>query len=91
MELSISRPDILRRAVETWGREAQLMCAAEECAELIGAICKHVNRDKPDTDIIGEAADVFIMLSQIALMTDAAAIQYQIDSKLQRLASRLEA
>ena len=87
--LEITKPEVLQKALDTWGNEAQYYMAVEECAELIQAICKHINRGTDTENLIEEAADVFIMLSQVAMMTGEAAIQKVIDQKLAKLEKRL--
>ena len=87
--LEIKRSEVLKRAIEAYGHKAQYLCAAEECAELIQAICKHVNRGASQKDVIEEAADVFIMLSQVVEMSGEQAVQRVVDEKLARLEERL--
>ena len=87
--LEITKPEVLQRAIDTWGEEAQYYMTVEECAELIQAICKHMNRGADTENLVEEAADVFIMLSQVVAMTDEAAIQRVVDQKLAKLEKRL--
>lgn len=59
---------IYTRAICAWGRDRQLLQATEECAELIKAISKYLNRGGPLENIIEEAVDVGIMLEQLKAM-----------------------
>lgn len=69
---------IYEDAVETWGREAQLMKAAEELSELAAAInrllfCEasgYRSREEVMAELQGEWADAEIMLNQLHVMLD---------------------
>lgn len=57
---------VLRRALATWGEQAQMMMVVEEMSELTKEILKNVCRHKDNLDaIIEETADVEIMLAQL--------------------------
>jgi len=59
---------LIRAALEQWGIEAQIGKTVEECAELIVALQKYVNRSpQPGTvdGILDEIADVEMMLAQM--------------------------
>ncbi len=92
MSYTAFRGHLLRRAVEVWGSEPQWRQIQEECAELIVAI-NHFRRGREGArqSLIGEIADVEIMLQQARLMLgDDAAIDAMIEIKLNRLSARLE-
>lgn len=65
-------------AIETWGREAQLMKAAEELSELAAAInrllcCEksgYRSREEVMQELQGEWCDVEIMLNQLHVMIE---------------------
>lgn len=69
---------IYEDAVETWGREAQLMKAAEELSELAAAInrllCCEKSGYRSHEDVLAELmeewADVEIMLNQLHVMIE---------------------
>lgn len=69
---------IYEDAVETWGREAQLMKAAEELSELAAAInrllcCEasgYRSREDVLAELMEECADVEIMLNQLHVMIE---------------------
>ena len=57
---------VLKRALHTWGEQAQMMMVVEEMSELMNEILKNVNRGKDNlAEIIEETADVEIMLEQL--------------------------
>ncbi len=57
---------VLKRALETWGEQPQMMMVVEEMSELMKEILKNVCRHKDNIDqIIEETADVEIMLEQL--------------------------
>lgn len=57
---------VLKRALHTWGEQAQMMMVIEEMSELMKEILKNVNRGKDNlAEIIEETADVEIMLEQL--------------------------
>lgn len=57
---------VLKRALDTWGEEAQMLMVVEEMSELMKEVLKNINRKKNNLDqIIEETADVEIMLEQL--------------------------
>ncbi len=57
---------VLKRALETWGEQAQMLMVVEEMSELMKEILKNINRKKDNiAEIIEETADVEIMLEQL--------------------------
>lgn len=57
---------VLKRALQTWGEQPQMMMVVEEMSELMKEILKNVNRKKDNVaEIIEETADVEIMLEQL--------------------------
>ena len=72
------------------GAASQVGMAVEECAELIVALQKYVNRTpKPDTidNVLSEIADVELMLAQmrVVLNIDDETLRKRIEEKLERL------
>ena len=58
--------NVLKRALKTWGKEAQMLMVIEEMSELTKEILKNINRKKDNlSEIIEETADVEIMLAQL--------------------------
>lgn len=65
-----SQIELMQNALDKWGLNAQVGQAVEECAELIVALQKHVNRSvKSGTveSILDEMADVQMMIAQMRL------------------------
>lgn len=57
---------VLKRALDTWGEQPQMLMVVEEMAELTKEILKNVSRKKDNiSEIIEETADVEIMLEQL--------------------------
>lgn len=95
------RPEVLERAVSTWGKEAQVDMAIEEMSELTKALLKerwaaHYTgtqaTEKARQGIFEEKADVIIMLMQLLVIFGGRdTVQKALDEKMKRLAGRLEA
>ena len=87
---------ILRKAIDTYGTEAQMMQCIEEMAELIQAINKYfrANTDeemaKAYISVIEEISDVQIMLEQMRIVFGDKSVDKQITAKLGRLEKRLK-
>lgn len=83
---SESRDEVLQRAIDTYGREAQRDMMVEEMSELTKALMK-LRRGGPVADVIEEMADVQIMLDQMKIIFgDTAEAEA---AKVARLAERL--
>ena len=86
---------ILRKAIDTYGTEAQMMQCIEEMAELIQAINKYFRANtneevaKAYISVIEEISDVQIMLEQMRIVFGDKAVDEQITAKLGRLEKRL--
>ena len=81
---------IMLTALDQWGLNAQVGQAVEECAELIVALQKHINRTpRSDTidNILDEIADVEMMLAQMRLVLkiDDDTLRERIESKFEKL------
>lgn len=85
----MNEKELYQRALDHFGAHSQLAMAQEECAELIAAI-SHLRRRNSVEELMGEIADVEIMLGQLRIMFGNAAIDAIKKQKLQRLAQRLE-
>ena len=87
---------ILRKAIDTYGTEAQMMQCIEKMAELIQAINKYfrANTDeemaKAYVSVIEEISDVQIMLEQMRIVFGDKSVDEQITAKLGRLEKRLK-
>lgn len=61
--------EILRKAVEKYGKNAQVIQAIEEMSELTKELIKNINRGKEnEKEIILEIADVQIMIFQLIMI-----------------------
>lgn len=93
-------PEILRGAIEEWGKQPQVDMAIEEMSELTKALLKErraLHRDDPEAwkeavaNISEETADVIIMLMQLLeIFENRDDVQRAIDYKVDRLADRLQ-
>lgn len=83
---------LLHKAVQKWGKEAQLLMVLEEMSELQKEILKNINRNKDNIqEIIEETADVEIMLEQLKYIYHIhKAVEEKIPLKLQKVKHRLE-
>lgn len=83
---------ICRDALETWGGNAQILMLLEEMAELQVEVVKNINREENNIkEIIGETADVYIMLEQLKMKYNIEKeVEEMIDYKVQRVKNRLE-
>lgn len=57
----MNNEQLYKKALETYGFEAQSRMVNEECAELINALCKYKRGRANEYDVITEIADVMIM------------------------------
>jgi len=81
---------IMQTCLDQWGINAQVGQTVEECAELIVALQKYVNRTRQPgmvENILDEIADVEMMLAQMRLVLgiDDDALRKRIEFKFERL------
>ena len=88
-EYYMNNEQLCKRALETYGFEAQSRMVDEECAELINALCKYKRGRANGYDVITEIADVMIMCEQMAIHFGKEAVEKEIETKLSRLEERL--
>lgn len=87
---------IITRAIDTYGYDAQLKMAIEEMSELTKAICKlwrcgtEEEFERLLEDVAEEAADVTIMVLQVASMAGSEKVDRIMNEKLERLEARLD-
>jgi NTP pyrophosphatase (non-canonical NTP hydrolase) len=80
---------VLKAAIKTWGEEAQLELAQEECAELIVAI-NHFKRGRVDAyKVAEEIADVYLMCQELALIVGEEKVEQVIKDKIARTRERI--
>ena len=85
--------DVLKTAIATYGNEAQLCVAMEECAELIQAISKYKRYgSKAQEQLAEEIADVLIVVEEVKLICGIKdeQLKFYHDKKIARLKERLE-
>lgn len=90
------RVDTIRaiEILEHYGPENQKIKAAEELAELLEAIMKDISKGTA-AGILGEVADVYIMLTQLELIYSLdpddlrAAIEYKLDRQISRMSQEM--
>lgn len=90
--MGIVSDELMQRAIDRWGKEAQLLMVLEEMSELQKEILKNINRGKDNVDsIIDETADVEIMLHQLKYIYNISeAVKQRIPIKLKKVEKRLE-
>lgn len=81
--------EIVKRAIETFGKDAQIQMLFEEMAELQNAICKLSRGRGTAGDVCEEIADVMIMCFQMAQIFGAKAVEQAANFKMRRLKYRL--
>ena len=81
---------VMHKAIDHYGVEKQMCMVMEECCELAAEV-NHYQRGGDENRLIGEIADVSIMLDQIILMIDGInrVASARMD-KLRRLRARIE-
>jgi NTP pyrophosphatase (non-canonical NTP hydrolase) len=79
---------LLKKALEQWGKNSQVMMALEEMAELSKELLKNINRNKNNVvEIMEEIADVYILLEQMKIVYEISEdeINNIIGNKIKRL------
>ena len=84
--------EVLKQAIETYGKENQSMMLFEEMAELQKEVCKSLRGNNNHDEIVEEIADVLIMIEQLKIMHN---VKYRelnevFNFKINRLKERLE-
>ncbi|MCL1879968.1 MAG: hypothetical protein FWF71_05035 [Actinomycetia bacterium] len=84
----------MQTTLDRWGLNAQAGQTMEECAELIVALQKYINRTEHPTvdEILDEIADVEMMLAQMRLVlgVDDDALRKRIETKFAKLEQYLK-
>ena len=79
------RKKLYKKAIDTWGIEAQRNMAFEELGELNTALARDRRGRVTKEEIITELADVTIMCEQLAFFLGYEDYEKEIDNKLERL------
>ena len=90
VEFNKNEIETMQTALDQWGLETQIGQAVEECAELIVALQKYVNRTPAAGNaekVLDEIADVEMMLAQLrlALNIDDETLRKKMEDKFDRL------
>ena len=85
----MNREEILRKAIETYGKDSQAKMMIEEMSELTKALCKWFRGETEKSHILEEMADVQIMLDQMRMIFGDTSEQEK--AKVERLEGRLKA
>lgn len=84
------KEQICKAAVQTFGVDAQINIAIEECAELIVAL-EHWKRGRnTEADVITEVADVQIVCEQLGYIFGCFDVTVEEAHKLERLEERIK-
>lgn len=83
---------IMKKAIDTYGKDMQCMVAIEEMSELIKEISKDKRYANNKEHIIEEIADVSIMLEQLKIIyaIDESDIQKVHNAKMKRLREKVQ-
>lgn len=79
---------VCEKAVNTYGRDIQMIIAMEECGELIQALSKYLRGKNHNVE--EEIADMEIMIQQLKIMFDSKSIDEWAENKINRLDNRIE-
>ena len=84
--------EVLKKAIETYGKENQSMMLFEEMAELQKEVCKSLRGNNNHDEIVEEIADVLIMIEQLKIMHDVKyrELNEMFNFKINRLKERLD-
>lgn len=87
----MTQKEVMRKAIETYGEEAQLWMVVEEMSELQKEICKYKRGKKNQEEMTDEIADVLIMIEQLSIICGITidSVRERVDYKIDRLEERL--
>lgn len=81
--------EIIKRAIDTFGKDAQIQMLFEEMAELQNALCKLARNRGTADQVCEEIADVMIMCLQMAHIYGTKRVEQWANRKMIRLKDRL--
>ena len=82
---------LFETATDYWSVTAQMLVLAEECSELSAAATRVLTHKGSESDVVGEMADVYIMISQMVYsLPEAVGFDQVVEEKLKKLRNRLE-
>lgn len=82
--------EIIKLAIETYGKEAQTQMLFEEISELQNALCKFARGRGTADQVCEEIADVMIMCFQMKQIYGTARVEHWANFKMNRLKERLK-
>lgn len=86
----MKKQELYKKAIDLWGKEAQIRLALEEMSELSTEILRLWRERGVVSNVENEIADVEIMMEQLRLIFDAKAISRFKARKIKRLKERIE-
>lgn len=86
--MNIIDQNLLRKAIEVFGEEPQYIMAFEECGEFVASLAQWLRGR--EVDVIGEVADVLIIMQQVRIMLGPEVVDERIQQKLERLGERIQ-
>jgi len=89
MNFSDEQNNILQKAIDTWGEEAQNSMVIGELGELLTLYGRKAQGRDTEEDWISEIADVLIIVEQLARMHGYNKVKRMVDTKMERLKGRL--
>lgn len=89
-DIMMTRREVSEMALAHYGVEHQKRKAVEEMGELITAVSREQDNRAAKVEVITEIADVFIMMSQMAIVYGLEDVEKEIDRKLARLYYRIK-
>ena len=84
---------VICKAIDLYGRNAQIACVIEELAELQQVLCKYQRGQNPPRErLIEEFGDVVVVLDMLSalFMIYREEIEPVVDAKVQRLSERMK-
>lgn len=88
---SYPETSVFRKAVEKYGTEKQILQTVEECNELSVSLLHALRPEKQDIEaVLGELADVQIMLHQMIYVFDIDEYEKIYEKKIISLENRLK-
>lgn len=83
--------EVLKQAIETYGKENQSMMLFEEMAELQKEVCKSLRGNNNHDEIVEEITDVMIMIEQLKIIHNVnyRELNDMFNFKIYRLKERL--
>jgi len=83
----MTKKDLLKLAIDTWGVQSQIMMAVEEMGELLQALSKQSRYGDVNTlNLLSEIADVKVMIDQLTLIFEPMAKISVADLEREKLA-----